>query len=212
MATRLDQVSRPARMHPRDVTQAEPQRTRPLRSTREAANRRSALSPGVSVSAGSTEIPERELTGATAAWLGGTFLLTYLLLPALFVLIGAGGLGAFAFWPQFPAFLIVSAVVVTGVSIARPKIKLGEAGADPVAAALLGGFGMWALTQNLLLPFALMGTVQLLGLVGVNLIENLLIGAMLASFTKRADTAFTLAAGFQFLTFVVSMFILGMSL
>lgn len=157
------------------------------------------------------EVPNETLVGATAAWLGGTFLVSYLLLPALYAILGVGGLGIFAFWQQFPAFLLVSAGVAAGVSIARPRVRLTDAKLDPVAAGTLGGLGMWALTQNILFPFALMSTFSMVAFIALNVVENLMIGSMLASFTKRAETAFTLAAGFQFATFVVSILILAMT-
>ncbi|MEN0063812.1 MAG: hypothetical protein AAGA48_16795, partial [Myxococcota bacterium] len=160
----------------------------------------------------SMPVATETLVKASAAWLGLTFLICYLLVPAIFIPLNLGGVGIFNFWPQFPAFLLVSALVVAAVGVDRPQIKLGGLSRDPVLAATLGSFVAWGFLQETLWSFSQMGMGEMLALVGLNIGQSVLLGSMLASFTDRVDRAFSYGAGFQLATFVVSLFILGMSL
>ncbi|MEM6927957.1 MAG: hypothetical protein AAF602_13585 [Myxococcota bacterium] len=201
MATRLDKVSRVARPERRE------ERPRTSSSPHVRTEARVAEAPSVTVDA--TSVPVRRLTQATAAWLGLTFIACYFLLPGISAMLGTGGAGVFAFWPQYPAFMLVSAYVVTLVAANPPDIQLSRPSRDPVLAATLGSFGMWALLQQTLMPFAWMTTVSLTSLVALNLVESVLLGTMLASFADRPGRALSLGAGFQLAIYVVSMLILG---
>lgn len=206
MATRLDKVSRIARPERR----AEQERS--ASSSRSTPHTETIGAQAPRVDTGTAPVPVRALTQATAAWLGITFLLSYFLLPGVSAMLGTGGSGIFAFWPQYPAFMLVSAYVVTLVASSRPQVRLGAPTRDPVLAATLGSFATWALLHQTLTPFAWMTSTSLVSLLALNVVESLLLGTMLASFTNRAGRAFTLGAGFQLGVYVFSMLILGMAL
>ncbi len=204
MATRLDKVSRIARPERREERERTPTTVRQEAAPPVDAERH--------VESGATEVPAARLTQATGVWLGLTFLLSYFLLPGVSAMLGTGGSGIFAFWPQYPAFLLVGAYVVSLVALTRPQIRVGGPSRDPVLAASLGSLGVWALLQQTLLPFGLMSTTGLVSLLLINVVESVMLGTMLASFTDRAGRAFTLGAGFQLALYVFSLVILGLAL
>ncbi|MBX2799835.1 MAG: hypothetical protein KTR31_19305 [Myxococcales bacterium] len=158
----------------------------------------------------SAVVPTRTLTTATAGWLALTFLACYTIIPTVLAGLGLGGAAIFAFWSQFPAFILAAGAVTAGVAWLKPRVDLSEtAGVDPVFAATLGGFGMWFVLQNVLLgPLILMGGAAALAILLSNVLEMTLIGTMLASFTRNPRTALVMGAGFQFGLFFLSVLIM----
>lgn len=153
--------------------------------------------------------PPSALMGAMLAWMSVVFGVCYVVLPAT-----AGALGLFtgvieSFMFNMPAFVLSSLIaVVAGVAL-RPKMRLDWSGPrDPVLSAASGSLLLWAIIHNstpLLRPFASMGGAELVTFVGMNIVEALMIGMMLASFTKSRAAAFALGAGFQALLLGITL-------
>lgn len=200
MATRLDRVTT---RNERARRAASP-RTR----EREASWERAAPpAEGLGeVTTGEKELPVRALGGAMASWFALTFGLCYVVLPALLAITGINPRLINTFWFDLPAFAIVSFVATVGVLVERPRIDLSPSARSPVLAAMAGGLGVWAVIHNasqFLVPFAEMSTLQFTSLLGINLVEMGMLGAMFASFTKRSDVALALGGGFQLALFAL---------
>lgn len=183
MATRLDRARPP--MH----------RTDDRRSTSPVEN-------GVPEREGSAEtpLPPRLLGGAMASWLALTFGLCSVVLPSVAAITGVYPDLVTSFWYQLPAFAIAAFVATIGALVERPRFTERTAGRDPILAATIGGFAVWAVVQNVspgLTPFAELGLPQLVTLLGIKLVETTLLGTMFASFTRRTDVALALGGGFQ---------------
>jgi len=184
MATRLDRMSRASFLRYRDHHRGRV-RERPAPEQR-------------------TVVPPERLTRAAAAWLALTFVVTGLVLPAL---VGLAGLGAVHATVQLPAFLLVSAGVVTTIGVVRPRVELGRPAADPWMTATFASFALWALLAPTLLPLtgAVHGVMPDVPTVLVHALQSVMLGTMLASLTRSPRRAFDLAAIFQLATYLVSV-------
>jgi len=157
-----------------------------------------------------------ELGSAVVTWLTVVFCLCYVVLP-----VGLSVLGVlppmFVFenlWYSLPTFSMVGFVMLAGILAIRPRIRL-RGPRDPVLAATIGGLGVWALAENFagpFVPFAMMGSAHLAGLVALNVVEMFLLGTMLASLTRSTSLAFVLGAGFQLLWCGIAMSIFALVL
>lgn len=150
------------------------------------------------------EVPTRGLIRAMAAWLVGVYVLCWVALPLASVLLFGVHLNLLASGVVgLPVFALASLVAVCGAGVLRPRMALAaSAPRGPVASAFAGGFLAWALIHNLapfLQPFARMSALEVGLLVGINLVEMALMGAMLGSLVPRRRDAFALGAGFQLL-------------
>jgi hypothetical protein len=157
-----------------------------------------------------------ELGSALVTWLTVVFCLCYVVLPVGLSLFGVLP-AMFVFdnlWYSLPTFAGAGFVAVASALAIRPRIRL-RGPRDPVLAATLGGLGVWALAENFagpFVPFGLMGTAELAGLVALNVVEMFLLGTMFASFTRSTSLAFLLGAAFQLLWCGVAMAIFALVL
>ncbi len=145
------------------------------------------------------------LQKATGAWMGLTFGLGYVVLPALAGLTGIfPGLlsGAFA---GGAAYGITTGLLIVAIGKLKPAVRIPRAGVtvkDPFVVATLAGFGTWAVLHNVLgalAPFSSLGLGELASLVGINVIETAMLGLMLGSFTRSRWKAAALAVAVQVL-------------
>jgi len=150
-------------------------------------------------------IPSGTLARAMATWLSMVFFLTYLLIPAAGTLLGTGTGVLFTSIMTIPAFVMACITTIVAAALARPHIVLDtRTRRDPVIPAALGGFGVWVVVHNtssLLVPFAVMTSLDLGMLLGGTVVEMVLLGMMFASMTRRPSVALALGGGFQLLLF-----------
>jgi hypothetical protein len=160
-------------------------------------------------------LPPAELASALVTWLTVVFGLCYVIGPIALSLLGMLP-PMFVFdnlWYSLPTFGMAGFVAVATTLAVRPRIRL-RGPRDPVIAATAGGLGVWALVENFagpFVPFGMMTTAHLAGLVALNVLEMFLLGSMLASFTRSTSVAFVLGAGFQLLWAGVAMAILALA-
>ncbi|MCB9741108.1 MAG: hypothetical protein H6740_00585 [Alphaproteobacteria bacterium] len=146
----------------------------------------------------------KDLRRAVAAWTAVVFGSCYVALPFFAEVFGL--------YPGLLRNLGASALGLTGlamatmlgISVFKPDVRipadLRRAPKDPIIAASLGGFLMWAFLHNTLpwvVPFSWMTGTMLLTFVAFNALEMSLWGAMLSSFTRSRGKAFALGAAFQ---------------
>ncbi|MBX2800906.1 MAG: hypothetical protein KTR31_24710 [Myxococcales bacterium] len=204
MATRLDRVTSTSSKLEGELDLAPTALTHRRGQEARSSSSRSGFET-VALAGADTEgrhaVPERALGGAMAAWLGLTFGICYVVLPALMAILGWNTRVISGLWFHLPAFAMASFVAIVGTLVAAPRVRLSLRDArDPVVAATLGGFGVWAVVHNmsgLLMPFTALSAVELATLVGINVVEMGMLGMMFASFTKRASVALALGGSFQ---------------
>ncbi|MCB9798064.1 MAG: hypothetical protein H6741_35755 [Alphaproteobacteria bacterium] len=146
----------------------------------------------------------KELRRAVAAWTAVVFGSCYVALPFLAEVFGLypgllRNLGASAL-----GLAGLALATIVGVSVFKPEVRIPtdvrSTPRDPVIAASLGGFLMWAFLHNTLpwvVPFSWMTGTMLLTFLAFNALEMSLWGAMLSSFTRSRGKAFALGAAFQ---------------
>jgi hypothetical protein len=157
-----------------------------------------------------TLVAPRQLATAMLAWMMGTFVVAYLLLPAFLEAAGIYSGLLDHLGDSFRAFVLTMGVVLAGVLTLRPKVQLhdlsSKRSADPVLAATSGSLLTWAIlhsTMPMLRPLYDMGSTELAGFLGLNIVECLMFGMMLASLVRSRAAAFSLGALFQAL-FMIS--------
>ncbi|MEL6344109.1 MAG: hypothetical protein AAFV53_13400 [Myxococcota bacterium] len=144
-----------------------------------------------------------QLASAVTAWVGLTFLVSYIALPLVRIAAGASSASVASLTynaqASFIGLLGVLALTLFGLGVTRPAARL-NVDPDRVLAATSGGLLTWGLLHNILpglIPFGAMGGVELGTFLASNVIEAGLFGVMLASLTRTGRGAFTLGVVFQ---------------
>jgi hypothetical protein len=177
------------------------ERWRTKRETVERAPLRgsAALAQESAVKTGEVAVPREKLAAAATAWMLLVFGLCYIAIPATFEAVHLRDSQLFLIPQKIQSLGIVWAMVMGFIAIARPQVRL-DGRIDPVLSATGGGLLAWGILHNaipILEPFARMPLDFLAAFVAANVVENLLFGAMLASFVQSRRAAFLLGGLFQ---------------
>jgi hypothetical protein len=155
-----------------------------------------------------------QLLKAVAGWMGLTFLVSYVVLPAIAAAAGIS-LNLVPLFDNLQAFLVTTMVTLGVIGMIRPSVRVPrqrKADSGPEVAATAGSLLVWAAAHQLLWvlePLHAMPAVELLPFVLMNLVEHSLFGVMLASFTRSAPKAFGLGVLFQLLFLGMTLFFFG---
>jgi len=150
-------------------------------------------------------VPPNALGPAMLGWMALVFGVCYLALPTAAALVGLydGVLEGVLF--NLPPFVLGTFVTVAVATAWRPRVHTDvHTARDPVLSAAAGGLLTWGLLHNtapFLRHFPDFAGGELFAFVGVNVVEMLLIGMMLASFTRSRLVSFALGGLFQLLVF-----------
>jgi hypothetical protein len=143
------------------------------------------------------------LMKGVSGWILLTFLLAYVVNPALVNAVGVD-LRLISIAASGPAMALTGGLVVLLVGALRPSVRLprrrGALDTNPEVAATAGSLLVWGAAEQLLpvfQPFTTMPLGELAALIGLNVIESALFGVMLASFTRSPGKAFAIGAAFQ---------------
>jgi hypothetical protein len=145
------------------------------------------------------------LQKATGAWMGLTFGLSYVVLPALAGLTGLFSGLLEGWFAGGAAYGVTTGLMIVAIGKLKPAVRIPRAGVtvkDPFVVATLAGLGTWAVLHNVLgalAPFASLGLGELVTLVGINVLETTMLGLMLGSFTRSRWKAAGLAVAVQVL-------------
>jgi hypothetical protein len=144
-------------------------------------------------------VPREKLAAAATAWMLLVFGLCYLAIPAAFEAVHLRDAQLLLIPQKVQALGMVWALVMGFIAFGRPQVRL-DGRIDPILSAAGGGLAVWAVLHNvipILEPFVLMPLDFLIAFVLANVVENVLFGAMLASFVRGKREAFLLGALFQ---------------
>ena len=151
------------------------------------------------VKRGEVAVPREKLAAAATAWMLLVFSLCYIAIPAAFEAVHLRDSQLFLIPQKIQSLGIVWAGVMAFIAIGRPQVRL-DGRIDPILSAAGGGLLVWAILHNvipILEPFVRMPLDFLVAFVLANVVENVLFGAMLASFVKTKRAAFLLGGLFQ---------------
>lgn len=174
--------------------------------------RQQALGSAAVSSAQPAAVSPATLAKASRAWMGGTFLLCYAVLPMVLAMSGVlvyGGLflGSMAGW------MLGGLLLSRWIQRVKPEVRVGEGqspDAHAVGAAFLGHFGVWAVLHTLLpglLPLYLFGLGGLAIFAAVNVLESLMVAAMLGTLAQSPGRAFAFGAGLQTLVMLTAVLV-----
>ena len=151
------------------------------------------------VKRGEIAVPREKLAAAATAWMLLVFGLCYVAIPAAFEAVHLRDSQLFLIPQKIQSLGMVWALVMGFIAIGRPQVRL-DGRIDPILSATGGGLLVWAILHNvipILEPFISMPLDFLLAFVAANVVENVLFGAMLASFVTSRRAAFLLGGLFQ---------------
>ncbi len=147
------------------------------------------------------EVPAPAMAGAVSSWFAIVFAVSYLALPALATALGLYSGMIANIVPNFLALATMGMVTTALAVMTRPRVVTNvRAARDPVIAAGLGSFLVWAGAQEflpILQSLSAMPLFESLTFIGLNIVEAGLFGMMLASFARTPGRAFALGAAFQ---------------
>lgn len=154
-------------------------------------------------------VPTRALVGAVGTWFALIYALCYVVLPT-----AGAALGLYSnLVPNLivntialaPAALITMALVAASQPTVVTNLRASR---DPVIAATAGSLLAWlglVETVDVVQPLSGMPWYEALTFLGFNIVEQGMLGMMLASFTRSPAKAFALGAAFQVL--VLGLFV-----
>jgi hypothetical protein len=151
------------------------------------------------VKRGEIAVPREKLAAAATAWMLLVFGLCYIAIPAAFEAVRLRDSQLFLIPQKIQSLGMVWAGVMAFIAIGRPQVRL-DGRIDPILSAAGGGLLVWGILHNvipILEPFVRMPLDFLIAFVAANIVENVLFGAMLASFVKSRRAAFLLGGLFQ---------------
>jgi hypothetical protein len=161
------------------------------------------------VKRGEVAVPREKLAAAATAWMLLVFSLCYIAIPAAFEAVHLRDSQLFLIPQKIQSLGMVWALVMGFIAIARPQVRL-DGRIDPILSAAGGGLLVWAILHNaipILEPFVRMPLDFLVAFVLANVVENVLFGAMLASFVKTKRAAFLLGGLFQLVLMTVATYL-----
>ncbi len=158
-----------------------------------------ALLREVGAKNGQVPVPREKLAAAATAWMLLVFGLCYVAIPIGFEAVHLRESQLFLIDDKIGGLAMVWALVMGFIAVGRPQVRL-DGRIDPILSATGGGLVVWGILHNVipvLEPFVRMPLDFLAAFVAANVVENVLFGAMLASFVQSRRAAFLMGGLFQ---------------